>query len=95
MAASIRLTYLAALSLCGISAAYAQDMRHVVQPHIPSSCVVLRARLSAPHGVLSPAAERRLDTDRIQRAMDHCAAGQAVDLEAEDRKSTRLNSSHH
>ncbi|MGH8179938.1 MAG: pectinesterase family protein [Steroidobacteraceae bacterium] len=91
MASSIRLTYLAAaLSLCGVSAAYAQDTRHVVQPHIPSSCVVLRARLSAPHGVLSPAAERRLDTDRIQQAMDHCDAGRAVELEADGAKGVFL-----
>jgi polygalacturonase len=89
--ASIRLTCLVvALSLCGICAAYAQDMRHVVQPRIPSSCVVLRARLSAPHGALSPAAERRLDTGRIQQAMGHCAAGQAVELEADGDKRVFL-----
>ena len=82
--ASIRLSHLvAAVSLCGVSAAYAQDMRHVVQPRIPSACVVLRARISAPRGVLSPAAERHADTGRIQQAMDHCAAGQAVRLEAD------------
>lgn len=77
----IRLSYLAlALSFGGMSAAHAQDMRHVVQPGIPSSCVALHARLSAPRGLLSPAAERHLDTDRIQRALDHCAAGHAVEL---------------
>lgn len=82
--ASIRLTHLiAALWLCGVSVAYAQDTRHVVQPRIPSPCVALRARLSAPHGVLAPAAERHLDTRRIQQAMDHCAAGEAVRLEAD------------
>lgn len=75
-----------ALSFAGSSAAYAQDMRHVVQPGIPPSCVVLRAPLSAPHGVLSPAAERRLDTERIQQAMDHCAPGHAVELRADGAK---------
>jgi len=91
LASSIRLTYLVvALSLCGVSAAYAQDTRHLVQPHIPSSCVVLRARLSAAHGVLSPAAERHPDTDRIQQAMDHCAAGQAVELQADGAKGVFL-----
>jgi len=91
LASSIRLTYLvAALSLCSVSAAYAQDMRHVVQPRIPSSCVVLRARLSAPHGALPPAAERHADTGRIQQAMDHCAAGQAVRLEADGDKRVFL-----
>jgi polygalacturonase len=74
---------LAVLSLGGMSAARAQDMRHVVRPSIPPSCVVLHARLSAPRGVLPPAAESHLDTGRIQRAIDHCAAGRAVQLEAD------------
>ncbi|MDE2050374.1 MAG: hypothetical protein KGJ72_05090 [Gammaproteobacteria bacterium] len=83
--ASIRLlSHLAlALSLGGMSAAYAQDMRNVAQPSLPHSCVVLHARLSAPHGVLPPGAERHPDTGRIQQAMDHCAAGQAVELAAD------------
>lgn len=82
--ASIRLTYLAvALSFAATSMAYAQDLRHVVQPVIPPSCVVLHARLPAPRGVVPPSAERHLDTDRIQQAMDHCAAGQAVELRAD------------
>src|SRR5690348_3851933 len=88
--ASIRLTRLtcliAALSLAGMSAAYAQDMRRVVQPSIPPSCVVLRARIAAPHGNVPPAAERHLDTDRIQQAMDHCAAGHSVELKADGNK---------
>lgn len=92
MAASIRLTYLIlALSSGSISAAYAQDMRHVVQPTIPASCVVLHARISAAHGRLSPVAERHLDTGRIQQAMDHCAAGQAVELRADGDKGVFLS----
>ena len=71
-----------ALWFGGTSAAYAQDMRQVVQPTIPPSCVVLHARLQALRGKLSPVAERHLDTGRIQQAMDHCAAGQAVELRA-------------
>jgi polygalacturonase len=90
--ASIRLTCLiAALSLGGISTGYAQDMRHVAQPTIPPSCVVLRARLAAPHGVLAAAAERHLDTARLQRAMDRCAAGHAVELEADGDKRVFLS----
>ena len=90
--ASIRLTHLVvALSFAGMSAAHAQDMRHVVQPSIPSSCIVLRARISAPHGVVPPAAERQLDTARIQQAMDHCAAGQAVELRADGGKRVFLS----
>lgn len=90
--ASIRLSFLIlALSFGGISAACAQDMRHVTQPTVPQSCVVLRARLSAPHGVLPPAAEQHPDTDRIQQAMDHCAAGEAVELRADGAKQVFLS----
>ncbi|MHB8816283.1 MAG: glycoside hydrolase family 28 protein, partial [Steroidobacteraceae bacterium] len=89
--ASIRLTCLAVtLSAAGMSAAHAQDMRHVMEPSIPPSCVALRARLSAPNGVLAPAAERHLDTQRIQEAMDQCSAGQAVELEADGDKQVFL-----
>src|SRR6202167_88429 len=58
----------------------AQDRRTVVEPHIPAVCTKLEAKLSAPRGVLSDADERRMDTDRIQKAIDHCQAGKAVEL---------------
>jgi polygalacturonase len=80
-----------ALSFAGVSAVYAQDTRHVVQPSIPSSCVVLRARITAAGGVLPPAAERHLDTARIQQAMDHCATGHAVELAADGGKQVFLS----
>jgi polygalacturonase len=80
-----------ALSFAGASAAYAQDTRHVVEPSMPSSCVVLRARIAAPHGGLPPAAERHLDTGRIQQAMNRCAAGRAVELAADGGKQVFLS----
>jgi polygalacturonase len=90
--AYIRLTYLiVALFFVCMSVAYGQDMRHVTQPTLPPACVVLHARLSAPHGVLPPAAERRTDTARIQQAMDHCAAGHAVELRADGGKRVFLS----
>ena len=90
--AHIRLTLLlATLSVGCMAAARAQDMRHVAQPKIPSSCIVLRARLSAPHGVLPQAAERQPDTARIQQAMDHCAPGQAVELRADGDRQVFLS----
>jgi polygalacturonase len=87
-----RCCYLPALLfLTGMSGAWAQDTRHVTEPHIPPTCAVLRARLSAVAGVLSADSERNLDTTRIQQAMDHCAAGKAVVLEADGRKQTFLS----
>jgi polygalacturonase len=81
----------ALLFLTGISYAWAQDTRHVTRPHIPPTCEVLRARLSAVDGVLPADAESILDTMRIQQAMDRCAAGKAVVLEADGRKQTFLS----
>ena len=70
------LPLLAALQL------HAQDTRNVAEPHFPPACTTLAARLSAPHGVLSDAAENMPDTRRIQDAIDHCTPGQAVELKA-------------
>jgi polygalacturonase len=58
----------------------AQDRRTVVEPHIPPVCMKLEANLSAPHGLLSDADEGRMDTERIQRAIDQCGDGKAVEL---------------
>jgi polygalacturonase len=58
----------------------AQDRRTVVEPHIPPVCTKLDASLSAPHGLLSDDDERRLDTERIQQAIDRCGEGKAVEL---------------
>ena len=85
------LTSVTVLLFAGASRLQAQDMRHVEEPHIPSACVVLQARLGAVHGVLPVAAERDLDTARIQQAMDHCAVGKAVVLQADAGKQTFLS----
>lgn len=51
-----------------------------MEPRIPPACVVLGADLRAVHNALASEDESRLDTQRIQGAMDHCAAGRAVEL---------------
>jgi polygalacturonase len=61
---------------------HAQDKRKVEEPHLPGPCATLDAQLSAPGGVLMDNDERRLDTDRIQDAIDHCRKGRAVELRA-------------
>jgi polygalacturonase len=78
-----------ALAVCGT--ATAQDTRHVVEPHYPSVCTVLRARLSAPDGQLALADEYKPDTARIQSAIDNCAAGKAVRLRACGAKNVFLS----
>jgi polygalacturonase len=64
----------------------AQDTRMVEEPKIPAVCVKLEAKLqdeglSRSGGVgLRDIDEDKLDTERIQKALDGCAPGKAVEL---------------
>jgi polygalacturonase len=60
--------------------AFAQDNRHVTEPVIPKVCTTLTATLAAP---LKEAEEAKLDSPRIQAAIDRCAMGQAVELKSD------------
>jgi len=64
--------------------AFAQDTRHVTEPVFPASCMALDASLAAVDGnrTLAETDESRLDTARIQKALDGCAKGRAVELRA-------------
>ena len=81
---------LAALPLVASLSLRAQDTRQVTEPKIPAACATLDAALAAKHGVLSAADERKLDTTRIQNAIDGCAAGGAVVLRAHGRRNVFL-----
>ena len=65
--------------------AAAQDTRHVTEPVFPKSCAVLTANLTAVDGnkTIAESDEGRLDTGRIQNALDACPQGQAVELKPE------------
>ncbi len=67
--------------LCLPTLARAQDSRTVREPVIPHACVTLTARLE-PVGdsTLPEPDEGKLDTERIQKAIDGCPKGQAVRL---------------
>jgi polygalacturonase len=84
-AAGCRFLTRAALIGAAVLAAHAQDTRSVTEPVVPSSCAVLTAKLAAIDGgkTLADADEGKLDTARIQEAMDICAKGQAVVLKAD------------
>jgi polygalacturonase len=73
-------------------AARAQDTRTVTEPVIPPSCSVLTAGLSAIDGnrTIAEGDEAKLDTARIQQALDTCAKGQAVVLKADGAHNTFL-----
>jgi polygalacturonase len=72
------------LAIAISSAVLAQDTRTVVEPKIPAFCVTLEAHLTAINdgkfNTLAPADESKPDTDRIQKAIDHCAKGKGVAL---------------
>lgn len=80
---------LAALVCCCV--ATAQDTRHVTEPKIPPSCVMLNARLHATDNALAEADETKLDTERIQSALDHCGVGKAVELAPEGDRNAFLS----
>ena len=69
----------------------AQDTRVVNEPVVPHACSVLKARLHRTAGVLSEADESRLDTERIQAALDTCGRGLAVMLQAAAAEDTFLS----
>lgn len=72
---------LSAATMAFVSAcAVAQDTRTVTEPRIPPVCATVRAELKGP---IQPADEVRLDTHRLQRAIDGCATGKALELAAD------------
>ncbi len=70
--------------------ACAQDTRTVTEPVIPASCTVLPAMLQSIGDKVEPADEEKLDTARIQAALDACKPGQAVELKPQDGKNAFL-----
>jgi polygalacturonase len=60
----------------------AQDTRTVTEPVIPAVCTTLKAALAAPSGI-DPADEAKLDTDRVQKGIDGCGEGKALELAAD------------
>ncbi|MGA8273154.1 MAG: pectinesterase family protein [Candidatus Sulfotelmatobacter sp.] len=67
----------------------------MLEPRIPAVCTQLQASLSALHGLLTDADERRLDTERIQNAIDHCGGGKAVELHGSGSKNVFLTAPLH
>jgi len=56
----------------------AQDTRTVAEPVVPAVCATLDAQLQPSGHTLAEADESRLDTARIQSALDKCGSGHAV-----------------
>jgi polygalacturonase len=70
----------------------AQDTRKVVEPTIPAACATLTAQIGRAGSSIAPEDETKLDTARIQNALDHCAPGHSVALKrASARKDAFLS----
>lgn len=78
-------------ALAAATLGVAQDRRNVVEPRIPASCIQLHAKLSAPAGVLQESEEEKLDTQRLQDALNRCRAGQAVELVTDGKNNAFLS----
>jgi polygalacturonase len=63
-----------------VSCLPAQDAGNVVEPSYPQLCSTVDAQLKAGGSSLAPEDEQKVDTMRIQRAIDHCGRGRAVRL---------------
>ncbi len=70
------------LSLLSAYRLMAQDTRTVSEPVMPPICTMLAAELGAIGGAIAPEDESKLDTARIQQAIDRCGEGQGVELKA-------------
>ena len=68
-----------------------QDTRTVVEPFFPPLCATLDAQLQMVGHSLAPADEQKLDTERIQRAIDKCGKGRAVELHVDETNNAFLS----
>jgi polygalacturonase len=84
----MRCLYLALALL--VSPLLAQDTRTVTEPKLPPVCTSLEARLRSTADGIAEADEQKLDSPRIQSALDHCAKGHAVALRASGTFNTFL-----
>jgi len=75
-----RLASVACVALLVVGVARAQDTRVVTEPKIPPVCTTLKARLATVWVRGNPREEGELDTERIQKAIDECGPGKAVEL---------------
>ncbi len=69
----------------------AQDTRTVIEPLFPQLCTTLDAQLATSGHSLAAADEQKLDTARIQRAIDRCGKGRAVLLHVNETSNAFLS----
>jgi polygalacturonase len=70
---------------------FAQDTRNITEPFFPQLCTTLDAQLETSGHTLLPSDEQKLDTARIQRALDKCGKGRAVMLRVNETDNAFLS----
>ena len=73
-----RFFLLGVIALSPVPFLFAQDSRTVTEPALPPICNSLDAQLSVSGHSLAKADEDKLDTERIQQALDGCGKGKGV-----------------
>lgn len=86
-----RYVFVSILAIGMASTLAAQDTRTVVEPFFPQLCTTLDAQLRAVDHTLAPADEQKLDTARIQKAIDKCGKGRAVMLHVNEADNAFLS----
>lgn len=88
--------------ICGIallsvsSACIAQDRRTVTQPKIPAICISLSAnKFVGDDRKIADTDEKKLDTERIQEAINNCPYGKAVELKNNNQNNAFLTGPLH
>jgi polygalacturonase len=80
---AVRVRMLLACAMVAIApGAVAQDTRVVTEPVIPAACIRLGAQLQSVGASIREEDEGKLDTERIQKALNECKPGHAVELTA-------------
>lgn len=74
-----------------ISCLAAQEAGMAVEPFFPPFCSTVDAQLKATGNTLAPADEQKVDTARIQRAIDRCGKGRAVKLRVNEEMNAFLS----
>jgi polygalacturonase len=86
-----RFTFFLFVTLALSSCLPAQDTRTVIEPFFPQLCTTLDAQLQTVGHTLAAADEQKLDTARIQKAIDKCGKGRAVRLRVNETNNAFLS----
>ena len=74
------LLFFSVMALLPVSFLAGQDTRTVTEPLLPPACATLDAQLTLNGHRLAKDDEAKLDTTRIQQALDACGTGRGVVL---------------